>query len=1015
LGQTSVAITKDTLAPVAASALGWQQSSPTNASTLTASWSKSSSSDLSSQQIQFYNDSTCTTVSGSLINLTSSATQQAFTGADGGIYTYKVTSFDTAGNSSTSNCSGSIAVDTVAPVVTIAAPTAVSIVNSASALSGYPVSGTCESGGTVSVTAKIGASTVTPTTQPSCSSGSFSTTLNLAGLVDGTLTFTASQSDLAGNQDQILVHVSKDTQAPALASSLGWQQSSPTNATLLSATWSKSSSSDLSSQQIQFYSDSTCTTVSGSLINLTSSATQQAFTGADGGIYTYKVTSFDTAGNSSTSNCSGSIAVDTVAPVVTIAAPTAVSIVNSASALSAYSVSGACESGVALAVRAVSASVTVSANPQPSCSGGGFSTTLDLSTLADGTLTFTVSQTDLAGNLGQTSVAITKDTVAPVAASALGWQQSSPTNASTLTASWSKSSSSDLSSQQIQFYSDSTCATASGSPITSGASAVAQSFTTPSYYNYSVPYFTFSFRVTSTDASGNSSQSACSSALNVDRYSKVAITSPSEASLISSPSKAVSYSVTGTCEEGSAITVQASSGTVTVTAGAPTVCSGGTFSATVNLTSLADGTFTFTERMRSEPQGYEYCANPLPEEYDQCLGVQFISYKEWHYRGLDFVVKQTDLVGNQGQNSVSVIPSNTYTRVATGEYWSNPHSCAINGDGSLLCWGANWLGQVGDGTNSARSTPVVVDGGSAYLTVSAGLYHTCGITNLGTLKCWGDNRDGRLGDGTTDDRLSPTVVDSGSSYISISLGDNHSCGITEAGILKCWGENSSGQLGDGTTDSSSSPVVIDSGESYAAIATGFLHSCGITVGGTLKCWGYNFSGQVGDGTLDSRLSPVVVDPGESYQAVTAGFYYSCGITVAGVLKCWGANPDGRLGDGSTVDRSTPTVVDSGVVYASVAAGKYHTCGVTSAGVLNCWGYNGQGQLGDGTDVDRTSPVVVGSGYSAVATGEVQSCGITSSGSLRCWGSASGFGVGYDPMIPGEVWGYRPNPIAGSRW
>src|ERR1051326_6319451 len=36
------------------------------------------------------------------------------------------------------------------------------------------------------------------------------------------------------------------------------------------------------------------------------------------------------------------------------------------------------------------------------------------------------------------------------------------------------------------------------------------------------------------------------------------------------------------------------------------------------------------------------------------------------------------------------------------------HSCAILDDGSIRCWGDNHSGQLGDGTNFSRSSPVKV-------------------------------------------------------------------------------------------------------------------------------------------------------------------------------------------------------------------------------------------------------------------------------------------------------------------
>jgi alpha-tubulin suppressor-like RCC1 family protein len=91
------------------------------------------------------------------------------------------------------------------------------------------------------------------------------------------------------------------------------------------------------------------------------------------------------------------------------------------------------------------------------------------------------------------------------------------------------------------------------------------------------------------------------------------------------------------------------------------------------------------------------------------------------------------------------------------------HTCAVTGSGALLCWGRNADGQLGDGTLEDRPTAFPVSGLSAGVVgVSAGGRHTCALVDAAggatALRCWGANYAGQLGDGTSTMRSTPTLV-----------------------------------------------------------------------------------------------------------------------------------------------------------------------------------------------------------------------------------------------------------------
>jgi len=337
-----------------------------------------------------------------------------------------------------------------------------------------------------------------------------------------------------------------------------------------------------------------------------------------------------------------------------------------------------------------------------------------------------------------------------------------------------------------------------------------------------------------------------------------------------------------------------------------------------------------------------------------------------------------------------------FTELALGKY----HTCAKRRGGQVKCWGDDSSGQTGTGGKLSGTsdsgfktlpTATSVENVNAF-TLASGGQHTCFVQFDRTVSCWGANVSGQLGTGNTAQQPSASPTRNLLDAVALAGGTSHTCAIRRTGQLACWGANGTGQLGNGNFTPSALPVAIDDLTDVKAIALGQSHSCAVTVAGDVFCWGENFNGQLGiAGSGREALPRKTAVVGAI--AIAASNDSTCAILTTGGVVCWGKDELGQTGKGvaGTGKGFTAVPVPTVAGATQIVAGAEHFCALGGQDAVFCWGDNRFGQLGTGGAADA-APVPIGKPTqiaglvaASVGAGGDHSCASTADDAVRCWG------------------------------
>nr|WP_232343124.1 InlB B-repeat-containing protein [Bifidobacterium choladohabitans] len=395
---------------------------------------------------------------------------------------------------------------------------------------------------------------------------------------------------------------------------------------------------------------------------------------------------------------------------------------------------------------------------------------------------------------------------------------------------------------------------------------------------------------------------------------------------------------------------------------------------------------------------------------------------KWTESGNDKWSISPDKGSQLGNESTTIAPPNTsrgirFSQISGSKYdgyYSYGFSLAVGSDGNAYAWGNNEYGQLGDGTKTNRTTPVMVKmpdrktypdlpADFTYVQVSAGYYHSLAVGSDGYAYAWGNNDNGQLGNKTSGgystvpvrvrDPDSPYDKSKGLQAVQVSCGTYHSLAVGADGNTYAWGYNSSGQLGDGTSNNYRyTPVRVKTPDrktypdlpadfTYVQVSAGYEHSLAVGSDGYAYAWGNNEYGRLGNNSndyyADSSVPVRVRDPAnptdtsKGLQAVqvSCGTYHSLAVGSDGYAYAWGDSSNGSLGNNSSVhypnpvplrvhDPANPYDTSKGLQAVQVSGGYYHSLAVGSDGYAYAWGYNAFGQLGNSTSNSSTVPVHV---------------------------------------------------------
>ena len=325
---------------------------------------------------------------------------------------------------------------------------------------------------------------------------------------------------------------------------------------------------------------------------------------------------------------------------------------------------------------------------------------------------------------------------------------------------------------------------------------------------------------------------------------------------------------------------------------------------------------------------------------------------------------------------------------------SATHVLALQDDGTAIGWGYGYYGGLGAGavTPGPVTTPVTVEGAEGAVAMSAGNLFSVAVTADGSVLAWGVNYEGQLGESGEQVTFGfrPVELPGPVTKVAAHL---HNLALLDDGSVWAWGLGYSGQLGDGFDSPSGTPVQVQfpDGVVITDVAAGMWFSLALDDTGSIWSWGDNHAGGLGDGSIGRRLLPAKIPLSTAFSSIAAHEYSAMAIDTAGNVWVWGSNFNGELGLSGVVQTGIPTM--TGITDAlMLAPGLSHSAVLLNDGSVVSMGTDGYGELGNGMPRESSaSPVSTMAlpNLSGLVAADQFSLAWHGNGDMSVWGNNTG--------------------------